>query len=308
MARLFQQPNDVVTSARLVPDSSAVAPTIENLLAQAAPHQVQLVHCTSVRDSLRRIERVGQQQISQGRAVACIWSELPSVAEMLDEILDRLAHAAIALWPHWYGRSDLEQDESCCTTGDGAGQILVPWYNAAAARCRESQLPRFVGFARAVQAQQLTLAISPSRLIITLDVEDESASTERLLGLAKGAEWLALNTSSPVLVLIPDSLGKSFALDPISFAAARLCTTESPNALPAEEKQHLLIGPIHGRPHPNSLGEQLLAAAIGARPRSPRPVSVQRIRRFGAGPPLSGRPFVAGGESGCRDRRLLLAP
>ncbi len=280
MAVLSQQPNDLVAPAGLGPDgrtaplrelglepqtsTSATGPTIEQLLASAAPGQVQLVHCTSVRDDLRRIERVGQQQIGEGSVVACIWSELPSVAGVIDEILDRLAQAAGALWPNWYGCSNIQQEGDFFTTGKGAGRVLSHWYRAAATRCRDSQLPRLVDFAPAVQLQQLALAISPDRLVLTLAVEADTCPPDRLIGLARGAEWLALNTSSPVLVLVPDALAESVALDPISFAAIRLGASETSTALPAEEKRHLLIWPIRGRPHPNSVGEQLLAAAIRA--------------------------------------------
>ena len=68
-------------------------------------------------------------------------------------------------------------------------------------------------------------------------------------------------------MLVPDTLAKSIELDPISFEAIRLDVVQPPPVLATEEneeKQSLLVWPICGRPHPNSPGEQLLAAAIQA--------------------------------------------
>jgi very-short-patch-repair endonuclease len=278
MATVSPQPNEGVSAVHLdagrrvtLPDAVIVAsqatggtadPSLEQLLSIAAPSQVRLVSCARVRDGLRRIEGFSQQQVGKGRVVACVWDVLPAVSTMIDDIVDRLAQAAQLLWPHWYDEPHVAQDYRFPEDDCRPSRILSAWYREALVECREARPPRLKRFAPAVQAQQLALALSPDRLVLALAVEDESAPPDRLLGLARGAEWLALNTSAAVVVLVPEPLVDSVALDAINFEIVRLAVRESVSSPPIEEKQHVLIGPIHGNPHPNSQGEQLLAAAI----------------------------------------------
>jgi len=210
------------------------------------------------------------------RLVACTWDVLPDVAAILSEALDALARAALALWPDWYGRSP----SVACLAGEATAPLLQPdtsgfeflpagvfrpWLTAAADLCRAGRAPRLANFAQAIQATQLGLAIEPRRWHLLLGTTEAQPPVDRLLGLARAAEWLARLARARVLVLVPPALAACRELDSINFEAIDL--PQPPPLLPVAvetpaEKPAVWIWPFHGRPHPNSPGEQLLAQRL----------------------------------------------
>ena len=120
-------------------------------------------------------------------------------------------------------------------------------------------------FRSATNAHQLTRVITANRLILLLATENPSPPEPRLYALARCAEWLARNTTAGVALLIPSSLSGSKGLDSILYGAVHLDKPAGVVAggteTVAEDK--VRIWPIHGRPHPLSPGEQLLAKYLG---------------------------------------------
>ena len=65
-----------------------------------------------------------------------------------------------------------------------------------------------------------------------------------------------------MLVVVPRRLTGSPGLESISFQAIDLPATQPPRPPPTQEKRSLLVSPFMGKPHPDSEGEQLIAARL----------------------------------------------
>lgn len=245
---------------------------IGRLLENLEPSTVRVVRCPTVGESIAQWRRESDRPGRPARTVLCVWRRLPAVGVLLEETLHALARTALALWPHWYPTKFGGQGKPT-SFGDASEpqgpmpeQVLRPWFQAAAACCRQEKLPRPDGFAAAIEARQLALALE--RLHLVLCTEDAQADTDRLYSLARAAEWLAKETAARVVVLVPKAVGGAAALDSISYGALDWPTPPAPSPTPddrdTEEKAGLLVWPFLGRPHPDSPGEQLLAARLQA--------------------------------------------
>jgi len=210
---------------------------------------------------------------TSNRYVACIWFELPDVGSLIETMIQRLGETARQLWPHWYGVTLPQTNQSTdlitalrhssWSDNERAEALMLPWLQAAAARCLRGQMPMPAGFTDAANLRQLTYAIARDTIEFILCIESPLTPPESLYRLARAAEWIAKETGHTVSVLVPCQLANAPKLDNISFS--RL---EPVRAAPVpaanhdredEEKTACVIWPIQGHPHPNSPGEQLLA-------------------------------------------------
>jgi len=239
--------------------------TVHELLEAAAPSRVRLARCESVEHVLRELATEAQVP-DDGRVITCLWDRLPLLSEILSQTLNRLAETALALWPTWYGQSRPTQNgvepDLASVPNEVARTVSRPWYRAAAGCCRAGLPPRLEQYPQAIEAAQLASAIEPRRIVLVLALTDSRAAPDRLLGLARAAEWLAAQTHAPVLLLVPAALPESEELASIDFASLTLCREAPPTREAADEKQTLLVWPLLGVPHPNSPGEQLLASRL----------------------------------------------
>ncbi|MBI1309961.1 DUF559 domain-containing protein [bacterium] len=229
--------------------------------------------------------------------VGCVWESLPVLAELIPDVLDALAETALACWPNWYTDApqsrfsyraeqtpELSELLAVSALRQARVPVLEPWLRAAIDCCRAGRVPRPAGFADAIQAAQLALAIDPARLILLLAVTRADQSPDRLDGLARAAEWFARATGAPVAVVVPNALADNAALDSISFDALRTdgaaawnprraidtanvdgpssSGTTPPQPSPPPERSRLLVWPLQGVPHPRSEGEQRLAERL----------------------------------------------
>ena len=218
-------------------------------------------------------------------------SEVPPAAELIDDLISRLADAALGLWPAWYPHADggLVPDP----TPDspylrrqlrrllaGLPRLSVNWALRAIAAASSGRSPGLPQFTREVQLQQLGLAVSGVglRIVIVLDAREQSDAG--LENLVHAAEWLARQGEMAVALMIPAELAHRSALERVMFGAVALSQPDGhtdwrevdeanghpSRALPSHpaEANDVWLWPVLGRPHPNSPGELKLAQALMA--------------------------------------------
>ena len=198
---------------------------------------------------------------------------LPDASVFLVDLTRHLATVALALWPTWYGQSDLFQDSNHTTDGllnrfacldlrASGGGINLPWLKAAVRTCIV-RCPPVMGesFPTGLQLHQLKLAIEPGRLRLAIALTDPAPLDHRLFALAKTLPWLAEQTKADVALLIPQRLADAPALAPVMYNAMMLAPP-APTSPAADTETKHTVYPIHGRPHPFSPGEQKLAQQL----------------------------------------------
>jgi hypothetical protein len=182
------------------------------------PGSVRLVSCPNVADAVGSLPIWAENRWPRIRLVACSWDALPPTHLLLEHVLNALARAAFALWPHRFnGHANSRQGTapSLHDVRDGSSGIcgetmrdlpqgvFGPWLEAAAQACRHGQYPRGASFASAVRATQLALALDPRLLHLALCATGDAHTDEGLFGLPRGAEWLAEQTAAHVDVFVP---------------------------------------------------------------------------------------------------------
>ena len=203
-----------------------------DLLADLDVAQTRLILTDSPIGLLNRLE---DDAPTDRQLVGCVWDRLPVLDSLRRDTLTALAQTAMSCWPRWYfnvpdQRFGVEQNDATDTDQFLSREalraarvpVVEPWLRAAIRCCRDSRLPTPNGFADAVHAAQLALAIDPSKLLLLLVVTSPEPADERLDGLARTAEWLARTTAAPVAVIVPASLVGNTSLDNISFGAVRV--------------------------------------------------------------------------------------
>lgn len=210
------------------------------------------------------------------RVVVCDIDPGGPASEAPDDFVRALARAALAVWPDWYGQPDLfaRCDEASLQpaldrlAGRAAGlqrSVFRPWVLRAATQCRAGVAPFVPGFAPTTQLQQLARAIAADAL--TLVVQARPAAEPEpvgLLALARNLEWVARHTAARVAAVLPVGWAARAELDGVSWDCRTDAEAAPGDAGPgaALDEPPLAVGPIRGRPHPNSPGEQLLAARL----------------------------------------------
>lgn len=210
------------------------------------------------------------------RFVSLELDPIPDIGSLNQSILAHLAKALQMLWPDWYqGKYDLSRSAEFVPHSNRLCQdiphINRKWLDAAATLSQRNELPLMKGMTATTQVRQQRLALSEQQLLVGLFIEDSAPSSDRLLGLARSAEWLAREAEASVLLVLPPSLRNRAELDTInsdsqiwSFEShtevEEISTLQSDQAkpLPLNEQKHLVC-PIIGRPHSGSPGEQRLA-------------------------------------------------
>lgn len=232
----------------------------------------------AVDDAVRQVFDWAARQEPLQRIAASHFASLPDLRALIDALVNDLAEVALGMWPSWYGRDmsqvgDARADAHQAALhllqanipGNVRGKVALPWLEQAAPKCQTGQLPLVKRVARSRQVHQLALAIEPHQLILLLATDDPLSSTDRILAFARAAEWLARHTQCPVLVAVPASLRDRSELDSLSHGAFT-CHLDSAESGPGSQEHKFRIGPIVGRPHPFSPGEQLLARHLAADP------------------------------------------
>jgi len=290
----------IADAMSLSPPSSAVA----ELLRSLAVGELRLATSTNVDETLAQLANLSGAETNGLRVITLDWDRLPQHPSVLEETLDQLAEGAKMLWPDWYlagSEDDVEKIslENLCDRARRAGyerQVVPHWLSLADQLCRVRLLPRTSrNFIAEVESRQLSLALGAEQCRLVLAVRGAEQTESALFGLARGAEWLARTTGMPLVVLVPAEIADAHVLDSISFRRIELVepgvddnrnhlpkpalpaikTVTGGSAQPAtiavvvtrpapQARPRLLIHPLVGRPHPDSLGEQLLWDALQA--------------------------------------------
>lgn len=220
---------------------------------------------------------------------------LPPQESLLDGFVAALADTALRLWPVWYTDADFSRFDAS-TAGMRAMQALLEdltrqdpsisalWGRKAIAEALTGKPPVIAEFTKAIQVQQLSLAIHRHGLIFAIVLEDHAASHGRLLALAQSAQWLARHAALGAVVMLPPALAAHPALDGILYGA-RHFVQPAPAMAQANPREQLppvkapgipqqgairlrdmqkWLWPLEGRPHPFSPGEQALARALAS--------------------------------------------
>jgi very-short-patch-repair endonuclease len=272
------------------------------VLDQAQLGRVATLFCDEVAPARRQLRDAAEELDPVPTLVTLDWQYAPSLARELDEIRDALADAAGSLWPAWYVTAEERfastrvaqvgvealatriQDQECYP-GASRG-----WLREAFARCAKGKRPVVRRLASTEQVRQLSLALDPSRLIFALSVELAEVVPARVRGLARAAEWLALEAHAKTVLLVPKAWRGHPELDHVTYGAMLLDPdepypieriSEQPRADVGEnsplgdkpasalsnhhsELLHVSVGPIVGKPHPGSEVEQLIHARLCA--------------------------------------------
>jgi len=164
---------------------------------------VRVLGAPEVGDALTRIEAHARVRPLARRVVVRHWEWLPDLDQLLDEALAALAASAACLWPAWYGREDVDgrpgspslvraaDRRTLSEIGAEIPELSTAWAELAFPRCRAGVAPTVHALPRAIQAEQLALALDPQGVLLVLACTDADPPEERVLALAKAAEWLA---------------------------------------------------------------------------------------------------------------------
>jgi len=257
------------------------ADDLEQWLDKVEPGRPASVFTDDVADTQHALQQVIESQAQLARVVTLSWQRVPALGNELGLLVTALAKATLELYPSLYGltqttharwpESDLEVAAHEITRripsvlGTGCRQIL--------AACRQGQVPNIKKLSNSDQVRQLALAIQPDRLILLIAVHDAEASKASLRALAQGAEWLATNTRSRVVLVLPTALSKKNELDHVTYTACMCSAPVEPETagslpltpeVPAKSKNStateavVSVSPVLGRPHPGSEAEQIL--------------------------------------------------
>jgi very-short-patch-repair endonuclease len=240
-----------------------------------APSKVRVVFAPTVIEVHVALNNKAVASNGEFRYVAVIYDRLKPIKSLILEILDHLAHVALALFPSWYGdrvrfpEIDASTSSFDSLLGDQASQhgllnrgVSIPWLRAARNLCHLGLPPLPRDFSGSVHLAQLALAIDPSPLLIALILHDANPGAGALHGLARTSEWLARQSGGRVVVVVPAPLCSSIELDSISFEAVHLSASQDQIVLSPKRQSRVSVSPLIGQPHPLSRGEQMLAKRL----------------------------------------------
>lgn len=152
---------------------------------------------------------------------------------LLRLLTEQLASSALYLWPDWFGgvaslvgqSNDNESESILCEINEfrthNAGLRIDPtWFRAAMGLCLRGQPPITNDDNLTIQVRQLAACLRGSDLFIAVVIPDTQWAAEELLSISKAAEWLAKETNSKVIVVVPQGLETAAPLSSIPFFRA----------------------------------------------------------------------------------------
>ena len=241
------------------------------------------VFTPDVADTLSVLQQAATSERDPLRVVALTWREVPPLANELGLLVNALARATTEFFPALYGtrQNDDPGRWSKTTVEQEAHAILrtVDEVDGAACRrilgaCHAGQVPSLGKLQRAEQARQFSLAIEPKRLTVLVAVLEAPTTAESLRSLAQGTEWLAGNTKSRVVLVLPTELSGSGELDHVTYGAClhadapkvegsvkRDAVPPSGNDVSPHEPM-IAVSPIIGQPAKHSAAERALHASL----------------------------------------------
>lgn len=261
-------------------------------LASIGPGRAACILSDAVEDARNVVEQLVTAETEPARVVCLTWRDVPPLSNELGLLVQALSDAVLELFPSLYGLEQPRQERfrnADVETQAHAASRRAPEVNGAACRqilsaCHAARAPELEKLAPAERVRQLALALDPERLVVVITVTAAPATPARLRSLAHGAEWLAANARSRVVLVLPAELHRAEELDHVSYssyflrAAASLPAPRSAErARPAASRgdsstvrrtaaNTVVIGlsATPGAPHPKSESERLLHRALSA--------------------------------------------
>ena len=190
----------------------------------------RLVLSDRVDELLAGLTSLGPAQLQGRRLFVIAWDQLPAHSALLEEVLDRIADAALLIWPDWYrpeammlapdvtGEETADSELLSTQPTEVKGSVMPRWLGLAENAAQAGLRPRFKRqFTAETEVRQLSLALGSHSAQFVLAVRELSPDSAALTGLARTAEWLLRETQRPILVIVPTSTGTASELDSISF-------------------------------------------------------------------------------------------
>ncbi|HET9954427.1 MAG TPA: DUF559 domain-containing protein [Polyangiaceae bacterium] len=248
-------------------------------------------------DTMGVLQEAATSKAEALRVIELVWTDVPPLANELGLLLSALARATLELFPALYGceqaAGPTRWSEARVETEAHSITRAVQGANGSACRrilsaCHRGQLPSLGKMPRAEQARQFALALDPSRLLVLVAVLNLPESSQALLSLAQGTEWLAGNSRSRVVLVLPAELADRGELDHVSYCSCLFADARStvklpqlragsqrpraveppPAALASGESTGALlqplvnVSPVVGTPAKNSEAEQVLSERL----------------------------------------------
>ena len=230
-----------------------VEPYLSSVFERARKGRVLTIFSNEVERAVRAVQDQAESFDPMPTFVQLDWQVAPALTQELSEIEEALAVAVKSLWPNWYRsvreRFELQQfaqwelEPELSAVQASAPQVSASWYKKAQEQCRADKSPLVRGLAREEQVRQLTFALDPTRPVFCLAVHSPHASHARMHGLAKAAEWLAKQSSAPVLLFVPEGWIEQTALDAVNYDAVELHFGPAP-----PEPEVRVPGSVRGAP------------------------------------------------------------
>lgn len=204
-----------------------------------------------------------------------------SIEAYVEQVVARLAEAAMRLWPLWFtdvsfamcGDNALGRQAAGVIAREAAARgpgVNASWAEAAARLALTGRAPRVAGALPAIEVAQLSRTICRTGLILVADL-GSAANVPNAAALVHALEWIAHHSRAAVIALIAEMPKPESSFDRILFGARRVLLSDSESELRAdaadrtdERRGELWLAPWRGAPHPMSEIEQRLAAMLDA--------------------------------------------
>ena len=258
---------------------------LDQWLYRVEPGRPASVFTDDVADTHNALQQIAESEAEPARVVTLTWQRVPALGNELALLVTALAKATLELYPSLYGLTQTTRERWTESDLESAAHEItrrVPPVLGTACRqilsaCQQGQAPSIKKLSNSEQVHQLALAIQPDRLILLIAIHDAEASNVSLRALARGAEWLAANTASRVILVLPTALSNERELDHVTYTACLFSSPVEPEDaaplplppdVPTKSKKSdptealVFVSPVLGRPHPGSEAEQLLSARI----------------------------------------------
>jgi len=255
------------------------ADDLDQWLDKVEPGRPASVFTDDVADTHNALQQIAESETDPARVVTLSWQRVPALGNELGLLVTALAKATLELYPSLYGLTQTTRErwtESDLETAAHEITRRIPPVLGTACRqilaaCHHGHAPNIKKLSNSEQIHQLALAIQPGRLILLIAVHDAEASKVSLRALAQGAEWLATNTRSRVVLVLPTALCNESALDHVTYTACLFSSLVEPEVaapppveVPIKSQKTdptdplVSVSPVLGKPHPGSEAEQLL--------------------------------------------------
>jgi very-short-patch-repair endonuclease len=238
------------------------------------PSLARCVFAKSIDGALEVLRERAAYQPQEPPIVLLTWPDAPRIDQAIEDVARQLANAVLATYPQVDAAPTLGSHEPMRRSGNSA--VDAKWLRDVHTLADAGRVPLPAGYPVAESFRRFAGAFSATSLICLLVIEEGTKHRpSHVDGLCRGAQWIALQTSAKVALLLNDEFRGDPALSSIDFDALTLHqdltrdetapdVSDGNGREPWFGRQKLRLWPLLGQPHPFSKGEQLLSAALSA--------------------------------------------